>query len=116
MNEEEWNALFLIPNGWATIPIIMMAGTLLNCPFITYTPLKPVVMGKKAAPDGVVRVEGDFTITKDWAAQGEVAGAIYIYNEIGDHYIPIYVRESPAQRLPRHDRELRMLQTRHSQP
>ena len=74
MNEEEWNALFLIPNGWATIPIIMMAGTLLNCPFITYTPLKPVVMGKKAAPDGVVRVEGDFTITKDWAAQGEVAG------------------------------------------
>ena len=114
MKKDQWNAIFLDAKGWATIPVIMMAATLLNCRFITYTPVNPVEMGKKAAPDAVW--EWKVTSPSESIVEHKevCSGAIYLYNEDDVHYIPIYVLESPSQRLSRHDKEFRKLQKSHT--
>ena len=51
ITKEEWNALFNDPNGWATLSVIQLAATMLNCRFLIYTPVDPVPKEKLVAPD-----------------------------------------------------------------
>ena len=54
MTEKEWNAIFKKTTGWATLSVIQLAATMLNCRIVTYTPMNPVARDHAVAPDATL--------------------------------------------------------------
>ena len=102
MTEEEWDALFKNPKGWATISVIRLAATLLNCCIFTYTPVEPVPRDEKVGPKAAW-IWKRVTPVKLYVTLPTCTGAIYLYNEGARHYMPIYSMGTIAQQVARQE-------------
>ena len=102
MTEEEWDALFHKANGWATISVIRLAATLLNCRIFTYTPVEPVDRLVKVAPNAAWIWKGVTPVLR-YTTHPPCTGAIYLFNEGARHYMPIYSTGTIAQQVARQE-------------
>ena len=85
MTEQEWNALFKKTRGWATLSVIQLAATMMNCRIFTYTPVNPVARDDPVAPDATW-IWKDVKPIPRFTACPKCPGAIFLFNERANHY------------------------------
>ena len=89
----EWRHFFIEETRVATLSVILLAETILNCRFVTCTPLDPVPKDKEVAPDASW-IWKDVTQDHTYGTAPVSPRPIFLFNQMVRHYIQIYSLET----------------------